>query len=294
MKGAALPYMLGRRDLLLRALGPALVAASLAGCAVEPAEEDDGTTQSSALGDARADAILFPGDPACGGGCESSLASSALYIPPRGGKPWGDTYALGNADARSIGGYSSGRIALLRRLALSPGRARWAVMLDPSWADGTRNFAGTQTTGPAIVASWLRGDRARRFMLVYATGSAGWREYAALADERDLAGRVKICSVSVAHFEVPGEVGAGAIIDPESWDNGRCDGDATPTAPAPPPSGSCYSQTLGRSVPHGTCVDKNGGRWVCDAARPSDWPAAGADGAPTCTSCPQRPGGACE
>lgn len=290
MKGAQSTYM--RR---LLALG--LVAAVASGCAA-PLEDDAATGVSSALGDAEADAILFPGDRACGGGCESTLASGALFIPDRGGRPWGDTYALGNPQARVVAGYSSGRIALLRRLALQPSGAAWAVMVDPSWNDGVRNFAGTPTTGSAIVARWLRGDATRRFMIVFSTSSAGHAEYEALADEPDIGARVKVCSVTVAHFAVPETIGASAITAPEAWDNGRCvtGGGATSPAPSRPPAeeGTCASNTLGRDVPHGTCVERGGAWYVCDATRPAVWPVPGADGAPLCASCPQRPNGACD
>ena len=53
-------------------------------------------------GDPQADAILFPGNPACPNGCERGLAGDDVYIPPRNGKPFGDTHSLGALPARVL------------------------------------------------------------------------------------------------------------------------------------------------------------------------------------------------
>lgn len=174
-------------------------------------------------GDPDAPNVLFPGNPACrGGGCERELASPVLYIPPRNGQPWGDTYALGAPSPYTLSGYSSGRIALLRRLALA-GDGAHAVLLDPSWPDGARDFTGRgPERGDAIVKAWLLADPERTFLLIYSTRSTGWAEYAALQDT-EVGARVKVCSVDEPHLRVPTAAGIhDALVDPDAWDNGSC------------------------------------------------------------------------
>src|SRR5262245_41035227 len=170
-----------------------LALAALVGCAgaAGPDEPQDASPEAGALprqscasvrcGDPDAPNILFPANPACNGrGCERALASDWLYIPPRNGQPWQDTYSLGTASPYTLSGYSSGRIALLRRLALL-GDGVHAVLLDPSWPDGLRDFTGRgPERGEDIVRSWLLADAERTFLLVYSTRSTGWSEYAAL------------------------------------------------------------------------------------------------------------------
>lgn len=205
-------------------LRPLAVVASLCVTALGCADLDEGVGTSEdalASGSEEADHILFPGDPACGGGCERSLASDDLFIPARNGSPWGDTWSLGKARVDVAGGYSSGRIALLRRLALAPTAQRVAVLLDPSWNDGERNFAGAVTTGPKLVEQWLAGDPTRRFVLIHSTSSTGWAEYEALRQSA-VGGRVRVCSVVAPHLEVPSVVGRGALLAPETWEGGRC------------------------------------------------------------------------
>jgi hypothetical protein len=212
-----------------------LVLALVAGCAGaadydEPQDADDtgkadAPTQSCTkvrCGNAQAQAILFPGNLACPGGCERNLASDALYIPPRNGAPWGDTYELGELPATTLAGYSSGRIALLRRLALV-GDGEHAVLLDPSWPDGARNFLGTgPVRGDAIVKDWLLADSSRTFVLIYSTRSTGWQDYAALRTS-EVGSQVKVCSVGAPHLLVPKVAGlAAAFVDPVGWDNGTC------------------------------------------------------------------------
>jgi len=174
-------------------------------------------------GDPAAPNILFPGNPACsGGGCERALAGADLYIPPRNGLPWQDTYALGTRSPDTLSGYSSGRIALLRRLALV-GDGAHAVMLDPSWPDGLRDFAGRgPERGEDLVRAWLEADPARTFLLIYSTRSIGWSGYAALADS-DVGARVKVCAVDKPHLLVPTVPHVhDALVDPDAWDNGTC------------------------------------------------------------------------
>lgn len=222
---------------------PAL--ALLAGCAASdlhdldaPQDADeadgklDGATQSCTkvtCGNPDAENILFPGNPACaGGGCERNLASDSLYIPPTNGTPFGTTYAHGVIPAATLAGYSSGRIALLRRLALV-GDGIHAVMLDPSWVDGARDFAGRgPERGEDIVHAWLVDDPERTFTLIYSRRSVGWSNYAALA-ATDVGDRVQVCAVDTPHLLIPQIPGlAGALSAPWDWDNGTCEWGTTP------------------------------------------------------------------
>lgn len=225
---------------VVRRVGSAAVAgvaaAALVGCATaggldEPQDADPETArlaprQSCAVvrcGDPDAPNILFPGNPACaGGGCERDLASTVLFIPPRNGQPWDDTYALGTPAPNTLSGYSSGRIALLRRLALV-GDGAHAVLLDPSWPDGVRDFTGRgPQRGEDIVKAWLAADPMRTFLLIHSTRSTGWAEYAALQTS-EVGARVKVCATDEPHLRVPAvpDVDA-ALVDPDGWDNGRC------------------------------------------------------------------------
>jgi hypothetical protein len=210
-----------------------------AGCATDPLDvldepqdalDDDGDGDGKAdavcslarCGDPAATTILFPGNPACPNGCERNLASADVYIPPRNGRPWGDTYELGTLDPTTLAGYSSGRIALLRRLALV-GDGVHAVLLDPSWPDGARDFTGRGPEhGEDIVRAWLLADPARTFVLIHSRRSTGWDNYAAL-QHTDVGDRVKVCAVSAPHLLVPKVTDlAAALVAPDDWDNGSC------------------------------------------------------------------------
>jgi len=214
-----------------------VAAAALVGCAGAAAaldEPQDADPEAGQLvrpqscatvrcGDPDAPNVLFPGNPACdGAGCERGLASEVLYIPPRNGRPWDDTYALGTREPFTLSGYSSGRIALLRRLALI-GDGAHAVLLDPSYPDGLRDFTGRgPQRGKDIVKAWLVADPARTFLLVYSTRSTGWAEYAALRTT-EVAAQVKVCAVDAPHLQVPAVPHVhDALVDPDGWDNGRC------------------------------------------------------------------------
>jgi hypothetical protein len=174
--------------------------------ATDDGKADAGDTVSCArvaCGDPDAPNVLFPGNLACGGPCERMLAGEALYIPPRNGAPWGETFRLGTAAPQTLAGYSSGRIALLRRLALV-GDGEHAVLVDPSWPDGARDFAGRGPEhGEAIVRAWLRADPWRMFTLVYSTRSVGWDGYAALVDDPEVGWQVQTCAVAAPHLRVP-------------------------------------------------------------------------------------------
>jgi hypothetical protein len=190
---------------------------------LDGSQDDVAACSRERCGDPEAPSILYPGDAACDGdGCERALAGREVYVPPRNGRPWGDTYLLGTGEPLVIAGYSSGRIALLRRLALV-GDGRHAVMLDPLWPDGERDFLGRgPERGEELVRAWLRADPRRTFLLIYSAGSAGWYGYAAL-QQTDVGARVKVCSLEEPHLLVPAAAGIrDALVDPEGWDNGAC------------------------------------------------------------------------
>jgi hypothetical protein len=239
MPSKRVEVVLGARALVRMLL---MVLLSVAGCAEAPAQDLD-EPQDAEPSDGKADAslmscanvrcgnpdapnILFPGNPACSGrGCERNLAGDALYIPPRNGRPWGDTYELselGTIAPDTLSGYSSGRIALLRRLALI-GDGAHAVMLDPSYPDGRRDFAGRgPERGEDIVKAWLLDDPGRSFLLIYSRRSIGWSGYAALQTS-EVGERVKVCAVDQPHLRVPTVPHlAEALVDPDGWDNGTC------------------------------------------------------------------------
>lgn len=215
---------------------PALLLLTFAACTSgvdldEPQDADeedskaDTYSQSCAkvkCGNPDADAILFPGNLGCKTGCERVLAADDLYVPPRNGKPWGDTYDLGVWPARVLSGYSSGRHALLRRLAFN-GDGEHAVLLDPSWIDGERDFLGDgPRRGEDIVETWLEEDETRTFTLVYSTRSVGWSNYAAL-QKRAVGDRVKVCKVTLPHMLVPTAPKLhDLLVDPVDWNNGTC------------------------------------------------------------------------
>jgi hypothetical protein len=171
-----------------------------------------------------AENTLFPGDaqPGCTTTCEFALKGPQLFVPYTHGDPWGDTYQRGRADLNVAAGFSSGRIALLRRLALLPNGQRVALLLDPSWSDGARNFAGTVTTGPDIVLAWLRGKASRRFVLMYSAQSLGWREYADLKTS-DVGAQVRVCNLGpIQHERVPTSIPIEAIVHADTWQSKSC------------------------------------------------------------------------
>jgi hypothetical protein len=273
-----------RRRLELRSLSlTALLLAS--GCAATTSDEEAGSTEAAVnavSGSETSDHILYPGDPACGGPCEKSIAGADLYIPARNGSPWGDTYALGKEKVDSAGGYSSGRIALLRRLAFLPNGQRVALLLDPSWPDGERNFTGSVTTGPNIVKTWLEGAPNRKFVLIHSTTSVGWKEYDALRSST-VGAQVRVCSVAAGHLDVPKTVGHGAIVAPDQWDNGTCVWGSDQ-----PPATGCTSTTLGRVVPPGACVQKATNLLWYRCEGDNVWADSSADD-PRCTETHPRP-----
>ncbi len=177
---------------------------------------------AASCGDVNARNILFPGDKACGGRCETPLVGADLYIPPTNGSPWGRTYKMGTTHPNTLAGYSSGRIALLRRLALV-GDGQHAVLLDPSWNDGARAFTPDgPRRGEDIVREWLEQDDTRTFTLIYSIHSTGWSNYKAMQNS-PVGDRVKVCFVAEVHAAVPAIRGIrNALIDPVSWDNGTC------------------------------------------------------------------------
>lgn len=216
-----------------------LVCLALAGCAAgadldldEPQDAEPGddsksdaprqTCKTVRCGNPEADVILFPGNLGCTTGCERNLASNDVYVPPTNSRPWGDTFEEGTWPARVLAGYSSGRIALLRRLAFFDD-GEHAIMLDPSWEDGARDFLGDgPVRGATIVADWLRSDESRLFTLIYSKRSVGWSSYVAL-QTTDVGDRVRVCAVTEAHMLVPKVRDLQiALADPLAWDNGTC------------------------------------------------------------------------
>jgi hypothetical protein len=198
-------------------------APSQAAAPIKDPSGDEPRCARARCGDPDARNILFPGNPACGDrACERGLADKNVYIPPRNGEPWGDTHELGTDGAHTLAGYSSGRIALLRRLALI-GDGKHAVMIDPSADDGRRDFTGRgPERGEDIVRAWLREDRNRTFLLIYSPHSTGWSRYAAL-QTTDVGERVKVCTVDAPHLDIPSLPGLrDALVNPKAWDNGTC------------------------------------------------------------------------
>jgi hypothetical protein len=135
----------------------------------------------------------------------------------------GHTYRLGTDEPLVLAGYSSGRNALLPRLALV-GAGRHEVMLDPQWPDGERDFLGRgPERGEEIVREWLLADPRRTFLLIHSRRSGGWSGYAALRDT-GVGARVKVCAVDEPHLRVPVAEGIrDALLDPDGWDNGACE-----------------------------------------------------------------------
>lgn len=196
------------------------------GCAGANDEADDGADDpdqgSDALGAkpcaATDTSLFFHGMHGYG----RELAKPGLCAPKLtnsgAGSFWSDLAFTAAPAAKVAGGYSAGRIPLIRRLAKGEGAEHTAVMLDPSYSDGPR-FEGR--TGPAIVDAWLDGDSARRFVLVYSPASTGWREFAALTSGAH-GDQVKVCAVTGSHLELPGIVTAQLFVDPETWVRERC------------------------------------------------------------------------
>jgi hypothetical protein len=201
----------------------ALVALSVAGCASDPgATDDDPASGTDAVTTrpclATDSALFFHGLSGYG----RELATSGLCVPSVGNSGangfWSDVAFIPAPAATIVGGYSAGRLPLVRRLAKGEGSEQTAVMLDPSYSDGPR-FEGR--TGPAIVDEWLDRDAARRFVLVYSPSSTGWSEYAALATGVH-ADQVKVCSVTGSHLELPRVVTSQLFVDPATWVTQRC------------------------------------------------------------------------
>ena len=202
------------------------LAGAMAGCAGPSDEGDEAADErgegSDALGAklcaASDTSLFFHGMHGYG----RELAKPGLCAPKLNnsgpGSFWSDVAFTAAPAATVAGGYSAGRIPLIRRLEKGEGPEQTAVMLDPSYSDGPR-FEGR--TGPAIVDAWLDGDAARRFVLVYSPASTGWREFAALASGAHR-GQVKVCAVTAPHLELPGIVTAQLFVDPETWVRERC------------------------------------------------------------------------
>ncbi len=203
-----------------------VVSIALAGCASESGDADDSDAAPSSGSEAVSakpclatdSALFFHGL----NGFGRQLARPGLCVPALGEETgfWSDVAYTKAAAAEVVGGYSAGRIPLLRRLAKGEGLERTAVLLDGSWADGPR-FDGR--TGPSIVDAWLDKDPERRFVLVYLPSSAGWREFVALASgaHKD---QVTVCPIAGnhSHGELPEIVTPKLFLDPDAWVTERC------------------------------------------------------------------------
>jgi len=212
--------MLARRAALALSLSSVLFAV---GCSsetdgnVDPGDEIGGETDdvSGTACNPADEALFFHGLSGYG----RELTTSKLCVPRIADNGFFGAVAFARADgARIVGGYSAGRLPLVRRLARGEGRETTAVMLDPSYSDGAR-FEGK--TGPSVVGKWLEADEQRRFVLVYSPSSTGWREYAQLADG-PLRNQVRVCSVEGGHLELPRKVTAKLFLDPDAWLDERC------------------------------------------------------------------------
>lgn len=202
------------------------LAGLLAGCAADQGAPEDADADPSSGSEAVTakpcaatdTSLFFHGMSGYG----RELAQPGLCVPSLANAGangfWSDVAFTRAPAAAIVGGYSAGRIPLVRRLAKDSGSAQTAVMLDPSYADGPR-FDGR--TGPDIVEAWLDHDAARRFVLVYLPSSAGWREYAALA-KGPHAAQVNVCAVAGTHLELPARVTAQLFVDPDAWVAERC------------------------------------------------------------------------
>ncbi len=168
--------------------------------------------------------ILYPGDKACEEkGCELPwMSHPEIEIPAKNGIPWGNTYLIGADTQKNLAAYSSGRIALLRRLGLR-NNGEWAILIDPSYEDNARDFLGTgSVTGDSIVKTWLLNSPDRHFLLVYSTWSGGWKRYAKLKDDKEVGSRVKVCQISIVHKEIPKALGPQVVLDPAGFSTGTC------------------------------------------------------------------------
>ncbi|MBX3191978.1 MAG: hypothetical protein KF819_33615 [Labilithrix sp.] len=198
------------------------IALAAAGCASEVPADDESESAGSAASRFTCketdEGLFFHGMHAYG----RSLRTDGLCVPSLTNGEFSSDVAFVSAPAsKVVGGYSAGRIPLLRRLARAGADSPElrAVLLDGSWADGPR-FQGR--TGPDIVASWLEADERRRFVLVYAPASAGWREYVELTRRPEIASRVDVCKLAAGHFELPDRATSELFLDPDAWVETRC------------------------------------------------------------------------
>ena len=184
------------------------------GAAPDESTVDDALTTQSC--DAADTAVFFHGM----GGAGRELGGPGLCVPRMSDSEFSSSIASVEAPgARVVGGYSAGRLTLLKRLASEAGHESVAIMLDPSYSDG-RRFSGS--TGPEIVTRWLDGDASRRFVFLYSTSSVGWREYMELT-RGPHADRVRVCVLHGAHLTLPATVGRKLFVDVDAWVTERCE-----------------------------------------------------------------------
>jgi hypothetical protein len=194
-----------------------VVATVALGCSsssdVDPGDDDLGTGNDDVVSACKPtdDAIFFHGLSGFG----REITTARLCVPKienTGASGFWSGVAFTRAEnAKVVGGFSAGRLPLVRRLARGEGNEATAIMLDPSYSE----------TGPSIVEAWLAANEERKFVLVYSPSSTGWSEYAALAAGPH-GDRVRVCAVPGAHAELPRKVGAELFLDPESWLDTRC------------------------------------------------------------------------
>lgn len=196
-----------------------LVTFVLAGCSgTSTDDESSGASDDALSAQSCADAdtaVFFHGM----GGAGRELTTDGLCLPRMTDAQFQSSIALIDApSATTMAGYSAGRLSLLKRMGSGNGNETTAIMLDPSWPDGAR-FDGK--TGPQVVAKWLAGDTARRFVFLYSTSSTGWKEYTALQDGA-YADRVRVCVLHGDHLSLPKKVGAKLFLDTDRWLDEKC------------------------------------------------------------------------
>ena len=186
-------------------------------------------------------AVFFHG---LGGAGRDVMSTPHVCVPSIGNDEFATTdttpgYAPEAEKMHVVAGFSAGRIPLIRRLEqdtrLHGTSLTYAVLLDPSWADGsiyrkyTADCSRYLRTGPEIVAEWLATDVSRHFILAYLS-DAGSSEYSALAESKtkDTAGlpiAARVCVVKVAasdHLGVPRALGNSILTDPAGWARRYC------------------------------------------------------------------------
>jgi hypothetical protein len=192
---------------LVTASGLLLFVAGLIGCADETAEEDLEEASQEVTGVSRSEdgIAYFHGMDHLGLSARAirESAPSTDVLAPRlsnaalQGEPSTTTRAFLRGRRRGVvGGYSLGRVPVLRLMAENtPGLTR-AIILDPTFDSASGLGKGT---GGAIARRWLEGDEGRSLLLVYGDatiGLGGERSYVAALDKHP---RADLCRVRGDH-----------------------------------------------------------------------------------------------